>query len=71
MLIVVRGCTSTTSLFFEVGAVGQLQRVQVEDIIVSSCTFQRIQVVGIRDRQWIIDPDPDSISRDQEWRLWA
>ena len=71
VLIVVRACTSTTSLFFEVGAVGRIQRVQAEDNIVSSCTFQRIRVIGIRDHQWLIDPDPDSISGDQEWRLWA
>ena len=70
MLIAVRG-RMTTSLFFEVGAVGRLQRVHVEISNVSSCTFQRIRIVSIRDHQWIIDPHPDSISGDQEWRLWA
>ena len=42
VLITVRGCTSTMSLFFDVGAIGRLQRVHVEDSIVLSCTFQRI-----------------------------
>ena len=49
IFIAVRGCTSTTSLFFEVGNVGRLQRVTSEDSIVSSCIFQRIRVIGIRD----------------------
>ena len=71
MLIVVRGCMGTTTLFFEVGAIGWLQRVEIEDSIVLPCTFQRIQVIGIHDRQWHIDPDPDSIVGDQEWRLWT
>ena len=71
VLIAVRGCTSTTSLFFEVGIAGRLQRVTSEDNIVTSCIFQRIRVIGIRDRQWLIDPDPDIVTRDQEWRLWA
>ena len=47
VLIIVRGCTSTMTLFFKVGVVGQLQRVQVEDNLVSSYTFQRILVIGI------------------------
>ena len=47
VLIAMRRCMSTTTLFFEVGAIGQLQRVQVEDILVLSCIFQRIQVIGI------------------------
>ena len=68
VLIAVRGCTSTTSLFFEVGIAGHLQRVTSEDSIVTSCIFQRIRVIGIRD---LIDPDPDIVTRDQEWRLWA
>ena len=71
ILIAVRGCTSTTSLFFEVGDAGCLQRVTSEDSMVSSCIFQRIRVIGIRDRRWLIDPDPDTITRDYEWRLWA
>ena len=71
ILIVVRGCTSTTSLFFEVGDAGRLQRVTSEDSMVSSCIFQRIRVIGIQDRQWLIDLDPDTVIRDHEWRLWA
>ena len=71
VLIAVRGCTSTTSLFFEVGILGRLQGVTSEDSIVTSCIFQRIRVIGIRDRQRLIDPDLNIVTRDQEWRLWA
>ena len=71
VLIGVRGCSPTTMLFFEVEAAGRLRRVPEEADIISSCTFQRIRVVGTRDRRWQVDPDPAGISGEGEWRLWA
>ena len=43
MLIAVIGCSQETTLFFEVGPGGQLQRVQLEAGLVSYCIFQQGQ----------------------------
>ena len=71
ILIAVRGCTEHTVLFFEVGDRGRLYRVSSEATVVAECVFQRIRIVGMCDRTWHVDPDPDSITEDPEWRLWA
>ena len=71
ILIGMRGCTEHTTLFFEVGDRGRLHRVNAEAMLVTECVFQRVRVVGVRDRSWHIDPDPDSITVASEWRLWA
>lgn len=69
VLIAVRGCTEQTTLFFEIGEGGRLHRVSIEATLVAECVFQRVRIVGICDRTWHIDPDPDSITEDSEWRL--
>ena len=69
--IAVRGCTKRSILFFEVGEGGSLLRIHSDSALVADCVFQRVRIVGVRDRSWHIDPDPDSISVDLEWRLWA
>ena len=71
ILIGVRGCTEHTTLFFEVGDRGRLHKVNAEATLVTECVFQRVRIVGVRDRSRHIDPDPDSITVDSEWRLWA
>ena len=71
VLIGVRGCSRITMLFFEVEVAGRLRRVQEEAAIIGGCTFQRIRVVGARDRRWQVDPDPDGFSQAGDWRLWA
>ena len=71
VLIGVRGCSPATMLFFEVEVAGRLRRVQEEADIIGSYTFQRIRVVGTQDRKWQVDPDPDGVSVEGEWRLWA
>ena len=59
------------TLFFEIGDAGRLIRVDEELEIISACIFQRIRVVGFRDRVWHIDPNPREIQIDREWCLWA
>lgn len=71
VLIVVRGCTEHSTLVFEVGEGGRLHRVNTETSLVADCVFQRIRIMGACGRTWHIDPDPDSITDDAEWRLWA
>ena len=71
ILITVRGCAGDRVLFFEVEDGGRLHRVRQETPLVAHCTFQRIRVIGCRDRAWHIDPDPEEIVGDPSWRLWA
>ena len=71
MLIGVQVCSPTTMLFFDVGVVGRLWRIQEKANIIDNCTFKRIKVVGTRDCKWHVDLDADGISQEDEWRLWA
>ena len=71
ILISVRGCTEQCTLSFEVGEGGRLHRVRIEFELVATCIFQRFRIVGACGRTWHVDLDPDSISDDFEWRLWA
>ena len=69
VFIRVRGRSPALLLFFEVGVTGRLWHVQEEANIIGSCTFQqRIQVVGT---WWQLDLDPDGVSMEEEWQLWA
>lgn len=69
ILIAVRGSTGDDTLFYEVGEGGRLHRVRTESEIVVDCIFQRVRVVGVCGKMWHIDPDPDAITVDSEWRL--
>ena len=71
ILITVRGCSRDTTLFFEMGATGPLQRVQYEAGLVSLCIFQWIRVLGAQDHVWHVDPDPDVLASDPKWHLRA
>lgn len=71
ILIAVRGCTEEATLFYEVGVSGHLHRVQLESDLVVACVFQRVRILGAWDWTWHIDPDPDLITEEFEWRLWA
>ena len=71
VLLAVRGCSEDCQLFFEIGACGRMQRVMQETELVLQCTFQRVRVVEHLDRQWHVDPDPDDVQSDPNWRLWA
>ena len=71
VLIAVRGTTEDCTLMYEVGEGGRLHRVRCESELVGECVFQRIRVVGACGKTWHIDPDPDTITVDSEWRLWA
>ena len=70
VLIAVRGCSQETTLYFEVGPGGQLQRVESEAGLISYCVFQRVRVLGAHGRVWHVDPSPDVVAS-PGWRLWA
>ena len=70
VLVAARGCYQDGScLFFELGSEGRLLQVSEEALVVLACVFQRIRVVAIVGRRWVVDPDPGLF--DREWRLWA
>ena len=71
ILIGARGCTQEMTLIYEVGEAGRLIRVTEESEIISTCTFQRIRVLGTRARTWHIDPDPAEIQSNRDWCLWV
>ena len=71
ILIGVQGCSGDRVWFFEAGSFGRLQQVEEESSLILSCGFQRIRVVGFRERQWLVDPDPATAVRGSAWRLWA
>ena len=71
ILIGVRGCTQEVTLCYEVGEAGRLHRVTAESEIISTCTFQRIRVLGTREHTWHIDPDPAEIQSDRDRCLWV
>ena len=65
-----RACTKGgRCLFFEVQAEGRLARVEEEAGLVRECVFQRIRVVAMVGRRWLIDLDPKQFTG--KWRIWA
>ena len=71
ILIGARGCTQEVTLSYEVGEAGRLIRVTEESEIISTCTFQRIRVLGTSERTWHIDLDPAEIQSNRDWCLWV
>lgn len=70
-LISVRGCTAELSLFFELGDRGRLLQVLVDTKLVASYMFQRVRVLVISRRQWLVDPLPKTVASGLIWRLWV
>ena len=71
VLIAVRGCSDSVTVFFEIGIAGQLLRVDRESELLRLCTFQRVRVLGQRSRRWVVDPSPHLVAGQPGWRLWA
>lgn len=64
VLIVVRGCTAMTTLFFKVAKGSHLLTVQVESELVADCIFQRVRVLGVYRRVWHTHPAPNNAASD-------
>ena len=71
VLVAVRACSASgRCLFYEVQDTGCLHQVETEAPEVADCVFQRIRVLGISGRSFVIDPGLE-VLESGIWRLWA
>ena len=70
VLIAVRGISADRKcLFYEIGPIGQLCKVEIECELVQQTILKRVRIVGYDGKKWYVDPRLEDINN--YWKLWV